>query len=246
VEGNVPNWTDPSGYSKLDIWVSAFIKPDTLDFPVYYAEIYPPGTGNGYIGVIQLPMGATWHGDGRDFYSSGGKSKISINADECVHPSARVCGKIQYDLSTMSLDFETGTGTTVVTFIDQFTGNPRTERGKATPPDSNSVTLSRWDDDDREVSIRMTSSNPLAFGSPAIDLSYAIRHLPCESKLEVYAWHDIFPWHELYIELDGQMLLYVNDAPSGPLPTPADLIFPAIMPTLHEVYHPGLSNIIVT
>jgi RHS repeat-associated protein len=240
VEGNVPNAVDPSGYARLDIWVSAFVKPNTLDFIVYYGEIYPPGTGDGYIGAIQPPIGATWHGDRRDFYGGGDTSIID---GECVYPSARICGKVQYDLNNRErLYFETGTGTTFVTFVDQFTGKLRTESRKATPPDANSVSIQRWSDNDWEVGIKMTSANPLSFAGPAIDLAYAIRHLPCENKLEVYAWHDLYPWHELFIQLDGQPLMFVNDAPAGLTQSPADLVFPAIRPTLHIAYHPRLGN----
>ena len=106
VEGNVPNAVDPSGIVPLKIWISAFIEPSTIDFP-YFTVIPPFYTPN-----------ATWHGDGRSWYSGG------------TRPSARVWFNFQVDTTdpnTLDWNPNTGsdTGYTEVTYIvvyPQFSG----------------------------------------------------------------------------------------------------------------------------
>lgn len=232
VEGNVSNRRDPSGYVPMDIWISAFISPSTIKFPLPYGTVV-----HGVISEIVpgLDTEAIWHGDGRSWFDGGD------------NPSARVWVRMQFDTTNRnSLKWQTDTGVTQVWFTD-ISGREQHWSKKALPPGSDifgrqPVQIQHWDSESLEISVRVQSGNPLTEGSPAIDFAYAIRVLPCEEKLEIYAWHDSFPWHEVYVQMEGEELISIRDAPSGPTYTPADLIFPAIRPTLHAIYDSRLGD----
>jgi hypothetical protein len=221
VGGNVVNRVDPSGMLPLDIWISAFIAPQSIIFPYLFLD----SSGIGF------DDNAVWHGDGRSWYMGG------------AFPSARVWVNIQVDaLNKQSLIWNTDTGFSSVEYVDNF-GNRSYRSGKASPPDRNAVTVTDgWQSilGGFQIDVRVSSGNPLFSDSPPIDFVYSIGIIPCWSRIEVYAYHDLYPWHELFLQSGGTGLLYIRDNPSGLTQSPADLVFPAIHPTLHILTDPRL------
>jgi len=211
VHGNPVNYTDPAGLARIKIWVSAFIEPASITFP----------------DPFMLDPIAEWHGDGRSFYTGG------------AQPSARVWHEVIIDTSPSPLYYCDGaanytfpfnyiksnradTGTTIaVSYPPGIMGVRRS--GKAPAPTKATISAST-----RTVTVHMEahSANPLTPpGTPEIDYAYDLSFDLKTGAVIVKGEHDVFPWHELYVTVDGirPTNLQVHDVPSGPTKTPADL-----------------------
>ena len=170
---------------------------------------------------------AEWHGDGRSFYAGG------------VQPSARVWHEVIIDTTPSPLYYCDGaanyafpfnyiksnradTGTTIaVSYPPGIMGVRRI--GKAPAPTKATISAST-----RTVTVHMEahSANPLTPpGTPEIDYAYDLSFDLKTGAVTVKGEHDVFPWHELYVTVDGirPTNLQVHDVPSGPTETPADL-----------------------
>ncbi len=195
--GNNPiGGIDLLGLKEVTIWASAFIQPSEILFP------YPP------VAVL-----ARWKGDGRGF-----------GPDQ----SARVWHKvvIETDPSKKSdpvISNTSGVGSTSVTYYD-FNGIRRTDTATASSPARATVTRDSSDPCLVNVKISASSSNPLVPRSPTIDYQYELTFNETTGKVLYRGSHDLFPWHELYIDSNG----VVRASPSGPSRTPADLGFRSV------------------
>jgi RHS repeat-associated protein len=211
-DGNVINKVDPSGQLPLNIWISAFIEPQYITF----AHIYD--------GVLTDPN-AQWHGDGRSWYTGG------------TFPSSRVWFNLEFDTNDKdSLSWSADTGQTTVRYTD-LSGTSRIATAKAPGPSNRAVRVSESWRGGFEIDVYGNVTNPLTpwFVSWAtyIDFHFSIAVVPCEYFVEVQAFHDLFPWHEMLIQVGSVDVLHIRNSPSGIFRTPLDLSFPAIHPSTY-------------
>lgn len=217
VQNNPVNLTDPTGNAVVKIWASAFIAPATITFPHFYPVppfVYPD---------------AVWHGDGRSFYTGGVRPsarvwhEVVINTNYDVDP----CNIVPLSASLLYLTNKTGIGETSVTFSPGGPfAIPITLRGKAPAADKAGIMVTT---DQINVHIEAHAANPLTPpGTPSIDYQYNLTFDLKTGHIIVEGEHDMFPWHELYVTVDGTRPtdLQVYDVPSGPSKTPGDLFFP--------------------
>ncbi len=211
---------DPSGNTPVEIWAAAFIEPAEIDF------IYPDR------GVV-----ATWHGDDRSWY--GGTDPLPV--------SSRVWWWIQFDtcagLSTFSSRQDTGE--TVATYINverppwwfpipiPMGIERHIERDKADPPNPARLDYTLWrnpptdlQDEAYAVTIEGSVSNPLVPLSPTIDIHYFVYFSLTWNRIEISGHLDRFPWHEIWVAVDGRHVIGVQQPPQGPAMNPADLALP--------------------
>lgn len=207
VENDPISSYDAYGLKKVTIWAAAFIEPSSITFP--YPHAFAPL--------------AEWDGDGRTFgpgKSSRAWHKVTIETDPAKQSNPVITN-------------DSGSGTTTARYWNQQvaqhspTGSGYiTVSGTAPPPVKANVKREPGNPCLVKVKIVARSSNPLTPGSPAIDYSYELTFNEGTGKVFYRGSHDVFPWHELYI--DDTAL--VNATPGGPLPfkSPADLALPSV------------------
>jgi RHS repeat-associated protein len=235
VQNNPVNYVDPSGNVRIKIWTSAFIAPSSITFP----HIFP-------VPPFVDPF-AEWHGDNRSFFSGG-----------ATMPSARVWHEVILDtgdFDSSCLDYvipsdyvvvnEADTGETSVTYhVGLFVTIPLVQSAKAPAPEKASVNIIN---DVGKIAVQMEAhaGNPLSPpGTPPIDYEYLLLFDLDRGSLTFGGEHDWFPWHELYIEVDGVAVstAQVQYIPDQPLATPPDLFLPPIPVAYQSVPIPDLAN----
>jgi RHS repeat-associated protein len=231
VEGNVVNMVDPSGLA-YNIWVAAFISPPEINFP--FARVLPGG-------LTILDFNATWHGDDRSWYS-GGELPVSsrvwfqIKLDEGLSEPIMIEANQSLEVGT----WKTGVGETRVT-ASAF-GNRYEFQETAPTPNSDSVKISERGEA-KVLTIQAYVGNPLVSYSPPIHLIYDVWFIPCESKVDLWAGHDVYPWHEFYLlpENDPWGLEYQR-IPSGFNQNPSDLVGPISIQYIQSLQIPSLDK----
>jgi hypothetical protein len=139
-----------------------------------------------------------------------------------------------------SLDYQiisnrTDTGETEVTFdfvspYDPSQRVPVTQKGKASPPSL--ANIRDVPGIGFDVNMKASVGNPLTpqGATPTIDYEYNIYFALAHKQLFFSGAHDWFPWHELYIEVDGRELMsFQRDPLRGENGTPFDLSQPPIL-----------------
>lgn len=178
------NFTDPSGLVPVRIWAAAFIKPPFIQLP--HVEPRAPW----------LTLGATFKGDGRDFYD--GKAPTYCRVGNPV-PSSRLCHSIVLDFSTRGATMlvnNPGVGESQVTFFDLRLLRLRTV--KATAPRPNPATI-KTIGCITTVTMRARAGVPTEpFRTPEILYEYDLRFDRCLGTLGATGRHTLFPWHELW------------------------------------------------
>jgi hypothetical protein len=192
---NPINYTDPTGLARIKIWVSAFISPSYIEFPYAYGTFLP-----------FTDFDAKFEGDNRSFYAGGN-----------FRPSARQWHEVVLDTSNPSffiVSNEAGVGTTRVEYEDLL-GNSYLAFDTAPPPPYAGIA---WLGEAIFVSLEAHVSNPLVWDplSPAIDYEYNFIFDLAAGEVSISGIHDWFPWHEVYIEVNGTSILPqpVNYSPS--------------------------------
>jgi len=179
VEGNVANWSDPTGRATYDIWVAAFIEPSMLRFPY---------------GIDPV---AIWEGDNRSWFTS----MDSIDNP----PSSRVWWSIRLD-TEMPTQAQTrvGVGETWVVYagLDRIYESRET----ASSPENAIVECQNTNDPQISIRIKAYAQNPLSFIAPGIEIEYNINigNLITTANtpvgfISVDGEIDRYPWHELFI-----------------------------------------------
>jgi len=179
VHGNPVNYTDPTGLARIKIWAAAFISPPSIDFPIPYS-------GNPLLSNVT----ATFEGDGRSFYTGG-------------TPSSRVWHEIELDTSNPAyyiISNRTDTGVTRASWQDIMGRNSYYAAAKAPAPAPADIV---WQGSSIFVHMEAHAGNPLALGAPAIDYRYVIEFDLHKGEVTMFGYHDWYPWHELYLEVDG-------------------------------------------
>ena len=187
--------------ARIKIWAAAFISPSSINFPVPYS-------GNPLLSNVN----AAFEGDGRSFYTGG-------------TPSSRVWHEVELDTSNPAyyiLSNRTDTGVTRASWKDVLGRYSYYTTGKAPAPAPADI---EWRGSSIFVHMEAHAGNPLALGAPAIDYRYTIQFDLFKGEVTLFGYHDWYPWHELYVTVDGirPTDLQVHDVPSGPTKTPADL-----------------------
>ncbi|HSL93939.1 MAG TPA: DUF3238 domain-containing protein [Bacillota bacterium] len=219
--GNDPvNFADPSGYARIKIWASAFIEPSHVEFPQFFP--WPPF----------VDPYARWHGDSRSFYSGGKR------------PSARVWHEVVLDTDYVNIFCDpyqsypnfivTNDADTEETLVTFYAGPlvtiPMTQRGK-TPAPSKATVHAYSNVQSVVVRMEAHTPNPLTpEGTPPIDYEYHLIFDLLSGSITFGGEHDWYPWHELYIEVDGLPVAAaaVQYTPQGITGTAADLWMPPI------------------
>jgi RHS repeat-associated protein len=223
-ENNPTNFVDPSGLARIRIWASAFIEPASITFPHVFIS---PRPGIDFV--------AQWHGDDRTFYTGGPR------------PSARVWHELI--LETHS----TGKGCYIVTEIynkadvgqTQVSNRAamlslpapiitrHTQTGFSVVDINNPGRRSaNWSVMGESLNVQMQahSPNPLAPpGAPTVDYQYNLEFDLNRGILYVDGYFDWYPWHELYVEVEGIQVVSLNRTPRrGADANPFDLGRPSI------------------
>lgn len=187
-ENNPVGFTDPSGLARIKIWVSAFISPSSIEFLYPYSPIGPvPGP--------LVDFDARWEGDNRSFYAGGD-----------IRPSARQWHEVILDTDDPSLFIvsnEAGVGTTRVEYEDLL-GNSYLAFGTAPTPPRAGIA---WLGESIFVGVEGVGPNPLISVSPPIDYDYNFVFDLAKGEVGISGLHDWYPWHEVYIEINGAPLL---------------------------------------
>ncbi len=208
VEGNPIMNTDPSGKAMVDIWVAAFIEPDTIQFS------------------FAADPKADWNGNGRSWHTLA-----DFGSDP--PPSSKAWWSLRFDTNNLSTAISRAdTGETSVTYGGVL--GVYTSQRKAPMPDPATVECTGPDSDDSSilndvwVQIEENAKNPLIPFAPPIEISYSILIMPQSGKINVTRDIDRYPWHELHIAVDGVSVVQLQQSPPGPFKTPADLAFPSL------------------
>ncbi len=217
VAGNVVNAVDPSGNASVEIWAAAFIEPSEIQFP--------------HPAAVTM---ATWDGDDRSWY----------NGTQALPMSSRIWWWVQFDTCAIStFNSSQDTGITRATYYSWDPGLwlPMTpglsrppgykyhdESDKAPPPDP--ATIRFWVNTSQgqrfefyEVHIEGAGSNPLISFSPAIEINHDIVFSLATNDIRVRSRVDRYPWHELWISVNGTGVYALQLPPRGPTQTAFDL-----------------------
>lgn len=173
------------------------------------------------LGLGTVYLNARWHGDNRSWYTGG----------EYPFEQSRVWFSVQVDTDNADNAFvDTDTGITSVTvelnpdYYNSSTPLTGYLSGKAPRPDPPVVSCNE-EEKYLNVFIKADAPNPLVSVAPGIEIEYDIYfYFDYGPSVSVIAKRDRFPWHELYIEIDGESVLQWNQEPTGPFFTPTDLI----------------------
>jgi RHS repeat-associated protein len=178
------NWIDPSGHARIKVWASAFIAPPSIEFPIPYRD-----------NPLYSNVTATFEGDGRGFYTGG-----------LTRPSARVWHEVILDTQNPAYFItsnQADTGVTRAAWRDLLGRNSYYATGKAPAP---SVADIDWQGQSIFVHLEAHSGNPLTMGAPAIDYRYVVQFDLFNGTVTLFGYHDWYPWHEFYLEVDGVMI----------------------------------------
>jgi len=212
VEGNPVNYTDPSGQIRIKIWLSAFIEPPEIEFPYPYKVKTPSLFGTPRYAIDE---DAKWNGNNRLFYQYG-DSKLN----------SKMWHEVVFDTENLSaITTSQGTGPTVVKYFDASQGSHFTVYGHAEDPSPITYTVRSGK---LEFHANGSVANPLIAVAPTIDYDYSFEFDFMLGKVEIRGHHDVFPWHEAYLEIGGTGYSIVKTPPSGPTKTPFDLALPGI------------------
>ena len=211
VNNNPVNWVDPSGHARIKVWVSAFISPPSVQFPLPYGD-----------NLLISDTDATFEGDDRSFYRGG-----------AGRPSARVWHEVILDTDDPLFFVKSNKSDTGVTRASwQVRGWSYYATGKAPKPSPASI---GWIGEVILINVEVkgeSGANPLALSgvTPPIRYRYGIRLDLAKGEVMVVGYHGWYPWHEVYLEVDGSAVNppAVNYTPIGSVwpENPAALTYP--------------------